>query len=159
MCFCCIYRGKINEGNRNKNLQTYNPIKPTKWGYKLWVEADTDGYISKFEIYQGKRTDANESSAVDDNKFGLGEKVVETMTVDLISKNHEVYFGNFFTSVAMMEYLKENGVYASGTVGLNCKAIHIGMEEVLDWGECDYWVSKDGLVIFKRQDNKHIYEL
>lgn len=47
----------------------------------------------------------NKSSGSEDNKFGPGEKVVETMTVDLFNKNHEVYFDNFFTSVSLLKYL------------------------------------------------------
>ena len=38
------------------SLKQYNPMKPIKRGYKLWVRADMDGYISKFDIYQGRNT-------------------------------------------------------------------------------------------------------
>ena len=53
-----------------------------------------------------------------------------------------------------MKYLKTNGINAVGIVQTICKALPIGMDEVLDRGECDYHVSKDGLVMFKWQDNK-----
>jgi len=36
------------------SIKQYNPMKPTKCGYKLWVRADTSGYISKFDVYQKK---------------------------------------------------------------------------------------------------------
>ena len=68
----------------------------------MWVRADMDGYISRFDGYLGKVTDANETSTPGDNE---GHK-----------KHHEFYFDNFFTSVPLMEYLKENGVKAAGTV-------------------------------------------
>ena len=29
-------------------------MKPIKQGYKLWVQANIDGYISKFDVHQGK---------------------------------------------------------------------------------------------------------
>ena len=38
------------------SLKQYNPMKPIKRGYKLWVSADMDGYISKFDVYQGRNT-------------------------------------------------------------------------------------------------------
>ena len=38
------------------SLKQYNPMKPIKRGYKLWVRADMDGYISKFDVYQGRNT-------------------------------------------------------------------------------------------------------
>ena len=132
------------------SIKQYNPMKPIKRGYKMWVRADMDGYISKFDVYQGKVTDANVTSTPDDNegnKFGLGEQVVQTMAMDLLKKNHEVYFDNFFTSVPLMEYLKENGVNAGGTVRLNRKALPIDMENNLDRGECDHRVSKDVLTV------------
>ena len=137
-------------------------MKPIKCGYKMWVRADMDGYISKFDMYQGKVTEANKTSTPGDtegNKFGLGEQVVQTMVLDLLKKNHEVYFDNFFTSVPLMEYLKENGVNATGTVRLNRKALPIDMKKDLDRGECDHCVSKDGLTIFKWQDNKPVFVL
>ena len=90
----------------------------------MWARADMDGCISKFDVYQGK-VDANETlTPVDNegNKFGLGEQVVQTIVLDILKKNYEVYFDNSFTSVPLMENLKENGVNAAGTVRPNCKA-------------------------------------
>jgi hypothetical protein len=141
------------------SIKQYNPMKPIKRGYKLWVRADMDGYISKFEVYQGKATAASTADDLDGNTFGLGEQVVQTKTQDLLNRNHEVYFDNFFTSIPLMEFLKENGVNAAGTVRLNRKGLPVGMEEVLDRGECDYRVSKDGLTVFKWQDNKAVFVL
>ena len=36
------------------SLKRYNAKKPIKKGYTLWVRADMDGYVSKFNVYQGK---------------------------------------------------------------------------------------------------------
>ena len=41
-----LYKGR-------HSIKQYNPMKPMKRGYKLWVRADMDGYISKFDVYQG----------------------------------------------------------------------------------------------------------
>ena len=60
------------------SIKQYNPMKPIKRGYKMWVLADMDGYISKFDIYQGK-AGSNTSSANDDKDdgiSGLGEQVI-----------------------------------------------------------------------------------
>lgn len=144
------------------SIKQYNPMKPIKRGYKLWMRADMDGYISKFDVYQGKVADASKSSAKEDDessKFGLGENVVQTMTDDLLNKNHEVYFDNYFTSVPLLEYLKVNGVHAAGTVRMNRKALPVGLNEDLDRGESDFRVSKDSLVLAKWQDNKPVFVL
>ena len=79
-------------------------MKPIKRGYKLWVRTDMDGYISKFDVYQGRNT-------MPDNYnfptcYGLGESVVAHFTSDLLQKNHHIYFDNYFSSVPLMEYLK-----------------------------------------------------
>ena len=55
-----------------------------------------------------------------------------------------------------MEYLKTNCVNAVGTAQKIRNALPIEMDEVLDRGESDYRVSKDGLVMFKWQDNKRV---
>ena len=59
-------------------------------------------------------------------------QVIQAMVLDLFKKNHEVYFDNYFTSVPLMENLKENGVNAAGIVRLNGKARPIEMEKDLD---------------------------
>lgn len=144
------------------SIKQYNPMKPIKRGYKLWMRADMDGYISKFDVYQGKVADASKSSVEKDDEscnFGLGEKVVQTMTDDLFNKNHEVYFDNYFTSVPLMEYLKVKGVHAAGTIRTNRKGLPVGLDEDLDRGESDFRVSKDGLVLFKWEDNKSVFVL
>ena len=56
------------------------------------------------------------------------------MTMDLHDKNHQVYFDNYFTSTPLLEYLKENGVDACGTVR---KALPVGLESDLDQGKAD----------------------
>ena len=35
-----------------RSLKQYNPMKPIKWGYKIWAQAHMDRYLSKFSIYQ-----------------------------------------------------------------------------------------------------------
>ena len=41
---------------RRSRIKQYNPMKPIKRGYKLWCIADNSGYVYRFEIYAGKRT-------------------------------------------------------------------------------------------------------
>ena len=143
------------------SIKQYNPMKPIKRGYKLWARADLDGYISKFDVYQGKTTETS-SEAVDTDdapKFGLGEQVVQNMAIDLFDKHHQLYFDNYFTSVPIMEYLKENGVDACGTIRSSRKGLPVDLADNLERGECDYRVSKEGLVLFKWDDNKAVYVL
>ena len=50
------------------SLKQYNPKKPMKRGYKLWMRADMDGYMTKCDIYQGK----GEQKGKDDVSPGIG---------------------------------------------------------------------------------------
>mgnify|MGYP001799727235 CR=1 FL=1 len=49
------------------SIKQYNPIKPIKRGYKVWVRADMSGYITKFDVYQGKGT----TEQAEDNAGGM----------------------------------------------------------------------------------------
>ena len=78
-----------------------------------------DGYISKFDVYQGQNTvpkDYNFSAC-----FGLGESVVAPFTSDLLQKKHRVYFDNYFSSVPLMEYLKTRNNFACAVLRSNRK--------------------------------------
>ena len=74
-------------------------MKPIKIGYKIWRLSDNDGYIYKFQVHVDK---TNEK---ENNKFGLGGRVVIDLTKHLEGKYHKVYFDNFFFSVPLFEYL------------------------------------------------------
>lgn len=92
------------------------PMKPIKRGYKIWVQADQTGYISKLEIYTGK---------IDSIETSLGKRVVTNLTKNIQGKYHRVFFDNFFTSFDLMENLLQNKVYGCGTVGGNRKGLPI----------------------------------
>ena len=70
---------------RRSSLKQYNPMKPIKRGFELWVRADMNRYISKFDVYQGRNTmpkDYNFPAS-----FVLGESVVTHFTPDLLQKS------------------------------------------------------------------------
>ena len=77
----------IDEG-RLSFLQ-YMPKKPTKWGAKAWVLADSvSGYTCNLQIYTGK-----EQGSADG--LNLGEKVMLILSQDLFDKGHHAYFDSF----------------------------------------------------------------
>ena len=97
-------------------FKQYMPLKPTKRGVKVWVRADPhNGYVQKFDVYVGKQAGVVET--------GLGDKVVKDLTRDLFHKYHHVYCDNYFTSVALFDYLLDNDTYACGTVRTNRKGL------------------------------------
>lgn len=142
------------------SIKQYCPMKPVKRGYKLWMRADMDGYISKFDVYQGKDSVSEESENDEGTDgFGLGEKVVSTLVNDLHDKHHQVYFDNYFSSIPLMEYLKSKGVHACGTIRSNRRALPVGIkpDKSLERGEFDHRVSKEGILYVKWNDNKPVH--
>lgn len=96
----------------------YLPAKPTKWGVKVWVLSDSHtGYIYKFKIYTGK-------DDVRDPDKGLSYSVVMELMSDRVGMGHHLYTDNFYSSPQLFMDLAKNGVYASGTVRSNRRAIH-----------------------------------
>ena len=96
------------------SLKQYMPKKPMKRGIKVWMRADAlNGYVSAFEVYVGKKGDSVEHD--------LGGKVVKILTEELQNTYRHVYFDNYFSSVNLLLDLFRDGLYACGTLRLNCK--------------------------------------
>ena len=91
----------------------YLPKKPTNWGIKLWVCAESKtGYIYNFEVYTGQG---------DRCEHGLAYRLVMCMVNDLLESGRIVYVDNFYTSPQLFEDLYHQGMYACGTCRTNCK--------------------------------------
>jgi len=125
------------------------PLKPIKRGYKVWIRANSNGYISQFKIYTGNVGQTTEKC--------LGSRVVKTLTTNLFGKFHEMYFDNYFTSLPLMHYLRMNCVYACGTV----RKHRVGLpsdfenEETMSRGEFQFRC-REGLVSMFWKDRKGI---
>lgn len=131
-------------------LKQYMPLKPIKRGYKVWIRADSSGYVCQFQIYTGRIADASEKD--------LGGRVVRDLTRVLIGKGHHVYFDNYFNSVDLQKDLQLDYIYSCGTVKQGRKNLprDIINDKDLRRGESEYRVSLDGLVYMKWKDRKAV---
>lgn len=99
------YKGK-------SSLKMYNPKKPKKWGFKLFVLCDQNGLVYDFDIYCGKIQpvlgfpDIGASS-------NIVLKLVETIPRD---KNYKLFFDNWFSSLQLFFELKAIGIESLGTI-------------------------------------------
>ena len=101
------FRGRLG-------FKQYLPLKPTKYGIKVWVRADpTNGYTNEFQVYTGKGDG--------DGERGLASRVVLDMVQGIFHKNHIVNIDNFFSSPDLFMALLDKMCYARGTVRLNRK--------------------------------------
>ena len=90
------------------SIKQYQPLKPTKRGFKVWCRADsTNGYIDNFVVYTGKSGDGPTTN--------LGHKVVMEICKDILGKGYHVYCDNYFTSIRLAADLLEHGTHLVGT--------------------------------------------
>ena len=96
-------------------LKQYLPMKPHKWGYKLFVLCDTQGIVHNFEIFTGKISpvDGFPDLGATSNIVIQLSKVVEA---DL---NHVLWFDNWYTSMNLLVELSKRKIFAIGTVRSN----------------------------------------
>ena len=88
----------------------YMPAKPTKYGIKVWVRADShNGYANEFQVYVGR-------PAGQKHEVGLRKKVILTLTEKLAGQNNHVYFDRYFNSVDLHEELLKRKLFGCGTV-------------------------------------------
>ena len=81
------FRGRLS-------FRQYMPAKPTKYGIKVWMAADSsNGYVLNFDVYLGK--EPNQRPRI----YGLGYDVVTSMIRPFMNKNHHVYFDNFLAQL------------------------------------------------------------
>ena len=90
------FRGRLD-------FRQYLPAKPTKYGIKVWMRADShNGYCNEFEVYLGKPKDG-------ERQVGLGRQVVERLTSKLRGTYGHIFCDNYFSSPQLCSSLMENG--------------------------------------------------
>lgn len=96
-------------------LKQYLRNKPRKWGFKLWARAGCDGIVHDFDIYQGKT-----GSTVSNSGLGMTGDVVMNMVEKLPdSQNFIIFADNLFSSLKLVQKLKDKGFWFVGTVREN----------------------------------------
>ena len=92
--------------------------KPTRWGMKLWVLADSrSGYTYDFEVYTGKGLPVS--------KNGLAYDVVIRLWRSLEKQRYHVCFDNFYTGVHIAKDLLSKKSSCCGTLITNMKGVQM----------------------------------
>lgn len=100
---------------KTKNsLRQYNPAKPKKWGYKIYVLSGISGFMYNFEIYTGLE---NKKRFQSETNLGASANVVMRLLRDVPRhNNYQIYFDNYYTSIPLLVELDKLGMRCVGTI-------------------------------------------
>lgn len=138
----------------------YIKSKPKKWGFKARVVASADGYVSKFEMYQGSTKNDNSNSPM-----GPIADTVIRLCKGLEGVNHKLYLDNLFNSIPLCKELLKKEIYVVGTLRKNRM---MGADEMLKSekdlgkegrGTMSVVTSTDNITITRWMDNRPVHML
>ena len=132
------------------SMKQYQPLKPTKRGYKVWVLAEsTTGYVYNFEIYSWKEVE---------RRLSLGEHVVMSLIEGISLKNRQLFFDSYFNSLVLLFKLRRQQIPATGTIRSDRKYFptELKKREKLERGDYRYLTS-NGVSVVKWMDKKEVF--
>jgi len=114
-------------------IKQYMPMKPHKWGYKIWGLA-SDDYLLRFEVYEGKEAHPSVHGATYD--------LVLRITDGYQNMNHILFMDSWFTSPTVVNALEVRGILSCGSVRSNRKGLPAISKESIDALEQGKWLHK-----------------
>jgi len=103
-------------------------LKPTKWGIKWWVLADSSyGYTYDFDVYARRKAGQVLS------EHGLAYDVEMRLVQSLLDHGYHLYFHNFCTSLQLIKDLFQNCIPETGTATENQKSFPLSKKGGKAW--------------------------
>lgn len=136
-------------------LKQYLKSKPKKWGFKIWVQASTNGYVYCFEMYQG-------ASILKRSEFGpIGDTVINLCHA-IHGNNHKLFMDNLFTSVPLLRKLRSFNIYVLATLRIN--RVHgiennLVSDKLMERGSCSIATSDDNRTVVRWKDTKLVHTI
>ncbi|XP_062393486.1 piggyBac transposable element-derived protein 4-like [Sardina pilchardus] len=147
---------RMVKSKHRSGIQQYIKNKPTKWGIKLWVLADSlNGYTYDFDVYTGRKL----NDAPSEN--GLGYDVVMRLTRSLAHQGYHVYFDNFYTSPKLVNDLFQLQMPSCGTTAENRRGFPESVKKGKEWVKgkdrgAMRWVRDNCCLALQWKDNRPV---
>ena len=128
--------------------------KPTKWGIKLWVLADSsNGYTVDFNIYIGR------AAGQTIGEHGLGYDVVMRLMAPYFGKGYHLFVDNFYSTLTLFKHLYDQGVVATGTILPSRRSFLPTLKKSQEWAkgwerQSMRWVRDPPCLVLQWADNK-----
>ena len=143
------FRGRVS-------FKQYCPKKPTKYGLKFFVLADSaSGYIYNFMLYTGSEVTSTLPSAF--SHLPIPGQFVTALMDDLLDCGHVVYTDRYYTSVPLADTLTSRGTALVGTLVKNRKNLPPEVRAAnfkMVSNEVKAWRSDKALVVAWRHEKK-----
>ncbi|CAF1070818.1 unnamed protein product [Rotaria sp. Silwood1] len=124
-------------------MEQHMPKKPNRWGYKMFLLADSiSGICYDFIFYTGKTNEPQYGFCTD-----IVLKLCETIPKMM---NYKLNFDNYFTTIQLEVQLKKLGIFSIGTIRSN-RLTDINMKDIKSLteegrGSIDYRITQvDGV--------------
>lgn len=133
-------------------VKQYVPNKPRPVGLKNFVITTSAGLMIDFEVYQGSRTPLARRD------LGLGPAVVLRLA-ESVPKNSHIFFDRYFTTVRLIQELREDQKFGTGTIMSNRLNLKWKKDSKMKRGEHQQFLAKNGrkrVYAVKWKDNKSV---
>ena len=111
--FLSVYESMVPYYGRN-GLKQHIYGKPIRFGYKVWCLCTRTGYLAQAIPYQDR------STGYSNPRFGMGGFFVLDLISELPSHvEYRLFFDNLFTSMLLINHLKQANIGATGTIRVN----------------------------------------
>ncbi|XP_062375621.1 piggyBac transposable element-derived protein 4-like [Sardina pilchardus] len=134
-------------------LKQYMKNKRSKWGFKLFVLADSsNGYTWDFTVFEGKNHHQTGN--------GLGyDTVMDLVTPTVLGTGYKLYVDNFYTSPTLFLDLLEKRIRACGTIRSNklgSLRLKSGQLNKKSRRGCIRWIREGPIVFVQWKDSRDV---